>query len=481
MPSGSEPTRELWAPELHFINDKWYIYYTAGAGSEHRMMVLESVTDDAQGEYVFKGKMSPETDRWAIDQTVLELDGKLYAIWSGWDGFVDGEQRLYIAEMSDPYTISGDRVELSRPEYSWEVNEHPTINEGPEIAVSPDGTVNIVYSASGSWSDTYCLGCLTLKKGADPMKAESWRKASKPIFQKNDSTTFSTGHACFVKSPDGKEDYLVYHATVFAGGGWNGRGVRIQRSYWREDGTPFLGTAAEYTDQIKTPSGTRKASYVKLEAEDAVLTGLTSTETYNSSGNACVYGFTDEEKSAEFTFDAPKTGEYMLYLGASANVNGAALKVLVNGQEYEKTVYNVNASSGGRLVVDNWFGYELKVDLNEGSNTVVVTGVSGKETAALDYPEYCDVAEALAPNPEPVEEPDEPIIDDPTEPENPEDPDTPDTPDEPDQPQEPEKPQPQPQPVIPPVVQVVTKVVKTVVKTVAKVVTSIVKSILKWF
>ena len=240
----------------------------------------------------------------------------------------------------------------------------------------------------------------------------------------------------------------------------------MQRAYWLEDGTPFLGTAAEYNDLVKTPSGTNKAGYIKLEAEDAVLTGLSSTETYNSSGNACVYGFTDESKSAEFTFDVAQAGEYMLYLGASANVNGAAVKVNVNGQEYEKEVYNFNASSGGRLVVDNWFGYELKVNLPEGSNTVVVTGVSGKETVALDYIEYCDAEQALAPNPEPAEEPE---IEEPTEPENPEDPDTPDEPDEPQQPEKPEKPG-----------NTVVKVVVAVVKTVVKAVTSLIKKILKW-
>ncbi|WP_035779068.1 family 43 glycosylhydrolase [Butyrivibrio sp. MC2013] len=408
-PSGDQPNRELWAPELHFIDGKWYIYYTAGAGSQHRMMVLESVTDDAQGEYVFKGKMSPETDRWAIDQTVLELDGQLYAIWSGWEGFVDGEQRLYIAKMENPWTISGDRVELSKPEFAWEVNEHPTINEGAEIAIAPDGTVNIVYSASGSWSDTYCLGCLTLKKGADPMSKDSWIKATKPVFEKNDSTTFSTGHASFVASPDGKEDYLVYHATRFAGGGWNGRGVRVQRVYWNEDGTPFLGTAAEYNDKVKIPSGTVKVDYKRMEAEDAELSGLSKSTTYNSSNEGCVYGFTDETKTATFTFDVDKAGSYMLYLGASADVDGAGLKVNVNGTEYAKDIYNFNANSGGPLCVDNWFGYAIEVAFAEGSNTVVVSGDSSKNTAALDYIEYADLDEATSPNPEPVVEPEEPV------------------------------------------------------------------------
>ncbi|MBE5860276.1 MAG: hypothetical protein E7301_09160 [Butyrivibrio sp.] len=404
MPSGDEPTRELWAPELHFIDGKWYIYYTAGAGANHRMMVLESETDDAQGKYIFKGKMSPETDRWAIDQTVLEIGDQLYAIWSGWDGFVDGEQRLYIAKMDDPVTISGDRVELSRPEYAWEVNEHPTINEGPEIAVSPDGTVNIVYSASGSWSDTYCLGCLTLKKGADPMKADSWIKASKPIFEKNDSTTFSTGHASFVKSPDGKEDYLVYHATRFAGTGWNGRGVRAQRVYWLESGVPYIGIAAEYTDKVKVPSGTKKVVYNKYEAEDAILTKVNMAETYNSSANGCVYGLKDENTKAEFTVNVDEAGEYMLYVGASANVNNAGIKIIVNGSEYEKEVYNFNANAASRLVVDNWFGYEQEISLNKGSNTIVISGDSGKETAALDYIEVCKLEDALKPNPKPSDD-----------------------------------------------------------------------------
>ncbi|MCR4694382.1 MAG: family 43 glycosylhydrolase [Pseudobutyrivibrio sp.] len=410
MPSGDEPSAELWAPELHFIQGKWYIYYTAGAGSAHRMYALEAKTEDAQGEYTFMGKMSPATDRWAIDQTVLEVGGNLYAIWSGWDGFVDGEQRLYIAKMENPWTISGDRVELSRPEYAWEINERPTINEGPQIAVSPTGVASIVYSASGSWSDTYCLGCLTLRAGADPMEASSWSKAAEPIFEKNDNTTFSTGHACFVGSPDGKEDYLVFHATRFAGGGWNGRGVRIQQAYWNEDGSPFMGPSAEFTDLVNAPTGTKQTDYDRYEAEDAILTGVSPTTTYNSSNNACLYKLVDKNTKAEFTVEAPASGKYRLYLGASTGNNDAALLVQVNDETFEKAVYNFNAAAGNQLCVDNWFGYELDVDLIEGANTILVSGVGNKAEAALDYIEIANLEEATSPNPEPVE-PEEPAID----------------------------------------------------------------------
>ena len=70
----------------------------------------------------FLGKVyDSTTDRWAIDGTVLEADnGALYFIWSGWPGSVDGLQNLYIAPMSNPWTISGPRVLLSTPQLSWE-------------------------------------------------------------------------------------------------------------------------------------------------------------------------------------------------------------------------------------------------------------------------------------------------------------------------------------------------------------------------
>ena len=125
---------------------------------------------------------------------VLEYGGKLYAVWSGWEGTTNVSQRIYIAEMSDPLTITGERAELSRPEYSWELDGTPTINEGAQIAVSPEGVVNIIYSASGSWTDNYCLGRLTLR-GENPMNPEDWEKGTESVFHKSAPSTYSTGHA----------------------------------------------------------------------------------------------------------------------------------------------------------------------------------------------------------------------------------------------------------------------------------------------
>ena len=117
-------SKELWAPELRLLQGKWYIYLAAddGRNSNHRMYVYWRKTFrlTPQGAFSFKGKISAPTDRWAIDGTVLEMpDKKLYFVWSGWEGTNDVAQNIYIAPMANPWTISGERVCISRPEFDW--------------------------------------------------------------------------------------------------------------------------------------------------------------------------------------------------------------------------------------------------------------------------------------------------------------------------------------------------------------------------
>ena len=182
-PENTPYSQELWAPELHFIQGKWYIYVAAddGRNETHRMVVLESESSDSQGPYQFRGKLAVPSDKWAIDGTVLEHRGQLYFIWSGWEGDVNVRQDLYIAKMSDPVTLTGARVLISKPELDWELNGTPLINEGPQI-LKKDGRVFVIYSASGSWTDDYCLGQLSLT-GDDPMKASAWTKKPTAVFK----------------------------------------------------------------------------------------------------------------------------------------------------------------------------------------------------------------------------------------------------------------------------------------------------------
>lgn len=259
-PLSGEYAKNIWAPELHYVFGHWYVYVAAdnGENENHRMYVLEGGTDpdDPLGEsYRFMGKITSPDDKWAIDGTVLSHNGKHYFIWSGWEGYVDGRQDLYIAPMSDGYTICGERVMISTPEYSWEKKELP-LNEGPQI-LQENGKTFIVYSASASWTPYYCLGMLTLI-GDDPLDPAAWMKNEEPVFKASATTkTFGVGHCSFVKSLDLKEDWIVYHGMT-GQPGWENRDVRIQPYTWNADGTPNFGEPAAIDTELLEPSGQGK-------------------------------------------------------------------------------------------------------------------------------------------------------------------------------------------------------------------------------
>lgn len=270
-PAKGPNSKEIWAPELHRLRGKWYIYYAAddGENANHRMYVLENGSDDPfQAAFADKGKIAdPAADRWAIDGTAFEFGGRLYFLWSGWEGTENVQQILYIAPMENPWTLAGPRVEISRPTHPWEKRgEPPSINEGPQVLVK-DGTVHVVYSAAGSWTDHYCLGLLTAKAGSDLLNPASWRKHPEPVFQTGNGV-IAPGHCSFTKSPDGKEDWIVYHTARFPGAGWD-RLVRAQPFTWNGDGTPRFGEPADPNAPIPLPGGEPPRRRYEAEAGNA--------------------------------------------------------------------------------------------------------------------------------------------------------------------------------------------------------------------
>ena len=161
-------------------------------------------------------------------------------------------KEIYIAEMNNPWTISSRRVKISSPEKSWELVGSPAINEGP-AAITRNGTAHIVYSASGSWTDDYCLGLLTLT-GDDPMSPGSWTKSEKPILSKS-GKVFGPGHCSFTTSPNGSEAWIIYHANRISGTGWSGRSVWAQPVTWDENNYPVIGagTPTEPGEKLSIP------------------------------------------------------------------------------------------------------------------------------------------------------------------------------------------------------------------------------------
>ncbi|MEM7476988.1 MAG: glycoside hydrolase family 43 protein, partial [Planctomycetota bacterium] len=257
-------SREVWAPELHQIDGRWYIYFAAsdGKNENHKTFVLESEDSDPFGKYRLHGPLrtgdgedrdSPNV--WAIDMTVLEHDQQRFAIWSGWDAPGTDQQFLYIAKMKSPFELEGKRVQIcSNEDFLWEriqpdLNKRG-LNEGPQI-LKHAGRTFVLFSCGASWMDTYKLGMLELV-GTNPLATEAWKKHDEPVFQRAENV-YGVGHSCFVPSPDKQELWHVYHAKRDKRPGWR-RAIYIQPIRFSESGWPQFAPP-EGGVAIERPSG----------------------------------------------------------------------------------------------------------------------------------------------------------------------------------------------------------------------------------
>lgn len=258
----------VWAPEMHFLDGRWYIYYAAakkpgGPFLYQRSGVLESEGDDPFGPYTDKGMLytgdsisyPSSASKWAIDLTPLQLNGQLYAIWSGWKADAETDktkQHLYMARMSNPWTISSNRVLISSPQEPWETGGPLDLNEGPQVLKHGE-KVFIIYSTRESWLKEYRLGQLTLSDTLlNPMEARHWEKAG-PVFEGTEQV-LGVGHCSFTTSPDGTEHWILYHSKKSETPGWD-RNIRAQEFTWTADGYPVFGIPVPAGVPIPVPSG----------------------------------------------------------------------------------------------------------------------------------------------------------------------------------------------------------------------------------
>lgn len=260
-PATGPKSRDIWAPEFHWVSNRWLVYFTATdeqrTDANRRIYALESVTDDLQGQFIEKGRVAvPGDDHYAIDGTLFQRpDGQLFFLWSGRERSEKGPQNIYIAPMSNPWTISGPRVQLSTPDHAWEKHGWQ-VNEGPEV-LHRNGKTFVIYSGSGYTTPEYALGLLTNTDG-DLLNPKSWAKSATPVFaahEGQDGQVYGPGHNGFFKSPDGSEDWIVYHAWDKRETRGLQRSARAQRFTWRPDGTPDFGRPIPPGVQVRVPAG----------------------------------------------------------------------------------------------------------------------------------------------------------------------------------------------------------------------------------
>lgn len=211
----------IWAPEIHYIDGKWYVYFAAARTTEtneglfdHRIFVLENESENPlEGTWVEKGQLRTNWESFALDSTTFEHNGIRYLVWAQKDPNIYGNSNLYIAKMSNPWTIEGKQVMIAEPEYEWEKIGF-LVNEGPAV-LNKNGKIFISYSASAT-DYNYCMGVLIADENSDLLNKDSWHKSENPVLKTDEKKeVYGPGHSCFTISEDGKKDILMYHARNY--------------------------------------------------------------------------------------------------------------------------------------------------------------------------------------------------------------------------------------------------------------------------
>ncbi len=207
----------IWAPELHKVDGKWYIYFAAGEAENIWNIRMWALSNDAkdpmEGDWKEEGQIKTDIESFSLDATTFEHKGKRYMIWA--QNVRGGEHgtALVMSEMKDATTLTGPEVVLTEPEFSWERIKY-NVNEGPAV-IKHDGKIFVTYSASAT-NDNYCVGLLWIDEAADLLEKANWNKSPGPVFYSNaDVKRFGPGHNSFTVAEDGKTPIMIYHTRDY--------------------------------------------------------------------------------------------------------------------------------------------------------------------------------------------------------------------------------------------------------------------------
>lgn len=297
--------RDMWAPSFYLVDGRWYLYFTAddGIDEHHRIHVLESAGEDPIGPYHYKAKLEAPNavGLWAIDPEILVQNGRRYLVWSG--AGTQGHNLIYIAPMSNPWTISGPRVYLPAAGGCPEVREAPSI-------LQHDGTTHLVYSTCDTGKPDYQLWSLRIPMTADPMTASAWSQHGIPLLRANaELGVFGPGSNAFFQSPDGTENWIVYHGKNTGSFTYDGRTTRAQKIDWTN--TLDFGAPVSVNAPLLLPSGDPGRGTKSLDDSEAAFAGdWTLYPSCAQCMDGADHGSTQTDATATYSFDGTQIAIY---------------------------------------------------------------------------------------------------------------------------------------------------------------------------
>ncbi|MBQ3790744.1 MAG: family 43 glycosylhydrolase [Lachnospiraceae bacterium] len=213
----------IWAPELHYIDGRWYLYFAASRTDDIwrlRPYILACEGQDPiRDPWKECGKIRRSDDdiysfeAFSLDATTFTAGDARYYVWAEKVSVGIQISNLYIARMESPTKLATAQVLLTTPDYDWE-RVKIWVNEGPAV-LKHDGRIYLTYSASATGAE-YCMGMLSIDETDDLLDPRRWKKERYPVLCSDpERGIYGPGHNSFTSLPDGR-DVCVFHARNYA-------------------------------------------------------------------------------------------------------------------------------------------------------------------------------------------------------------------------------------------------------------------------
>jgi hypothetical protein len=183
------------------------LFYATQVAANGRQCVSQAISLLPQGPYadLSSGPLVCQLDRGgSIDpNTFVAGDGSAWLVWKS-NGTLDGEPtRIWSQPLtSDGRSLTGQPTELLHTELAW---EQPII-EGPAMWQSPDGQLELFYSANRWETTSYAIGWAKCQSPAGPCQ----RTTASPILATNGARAGPGGPTVFTDIAG--QAYLAFHA-----------------------------------------------------------------------------------------------------------------------------------------------------------------------------------------------------------------------------------------------------------------------------
>ena len=226
VPPTDEVGGHYWAPELAYNDGTFYLYYHAN-GNQHGFHIRVATSRTPEGPYKDTGVPLTDVARnnFAIDSTTFrDDDGQWYMFYA--TDFFDHDTTIFrgtalvVDKMKSMIELTGHPQTVMRAHWQWQVYQRDRLMggvradwytlEGPSV-IKHAGKYYCFYSGGNYHNDTYGVDYLVADHPTGPWQ-EAGRFRGPQIMRSVPGKVIGPGHNGLVKSLDGKQDYILYHA-----------------------------------------------------------------------------------------------------------------------------------------------------------------------------------------------------------------------------------------------------------------------------